>query len=153
MSYIGNSNTKRLHSPYCRAVPMIAPKHIVYTDDGDGFPVYCHWCGNKGHSRGGRQMVFDEFMELEGSKVEQCFDKRYLYVFDEVGCLHKHGVYHDDKEEGKGMVLMYPHDGGVEVEGKEGKWWIYYQCEICGYQTSLIKAMNMLARNGQSEGI
>ncbi|MDH7506229.1 MAG: hypothetical protein QHH15_00375 [Candidatus Thermoplasmatota archaeon] len=149
MSYIGNSNTKRLHSPYCRAVPMIAPKHIVNTNDGEGFPVYCHWCKNQGYGKGGRQMVFDEFMDLMGSNVEICYDKKYLNILTEVGCLQEHGIYHEDKEESKGIVLMYPHDGGYVVEGKEGKWWIYYQCEVCGYQTSLVKAMSRLARNGQ----
>ena len=151
MSYIGNKNTKRLHSPNCRAVPMIAPKHIVYTESGEGFYVYCHWCGNQGYPDGGRQVYLENY-GLEVNGIERCFDKKYVEVFDKVGCIDSDGEWHKGKEN-NGIVLMYPHDDGVEVQDKPGRWWIYYQCEVCGYQTSLHKAIGKLARMNRKDGV
>jgi len=41
---IGNTNTKRCHTPYCRAVPQIAAKHFVRTEHCNGFNVICKVC-------------------------------------------------------------------------------------------------------------
>ena len=54
--YIGNTNTKRLHSPDCRAVKMIAPKHIQYTEDGEGFHVLEMGVKPR-YRKGGRQWI------------------------------------------------------------------------------------------------
>lgn len=152
MSYIGNTNTRRLHHPGCRAVPMIAPEHIRYSEDGEGFPVVCKWCGCQGFHKG--QITLDEFkrggrnMKSEGeiigeytqgdSNIKECNEKQYVDIFREVGC-----IIDGEKE---GAILMYPHDGGVPVEGEIGKWWIFHVCSKCGHETSLEKSANKLLR-------
>lgn len=138
--YIGNTNTKRLHSPNCRAVKMIAPKHVQYTEDGEGFHVLCKWCKNQGYRKGGRQVEFDEYEILDMDGVQFCHDTRFKEILNKTGCLAHIGC--GDKHHGS--ILMYPHPGGVEVQDEEGKWWIFFQCGECGYQTSLTKAIHHL---------
>lgn len=36
-------------------------------------------------------------------------------------------------------IRMYPHDGGVEVEGEIGKQWVYAHCNSCQYDSALWK--------------
>ena len=142
MAYIGNKNTKRLHAPGCRAVPMIAPKHLAYSDNGEGFPVPCKWCGNKGHKKGGYQMTFDEYEILNMPEMKVCYDDRYIQIFEKTGCIQHIG----DGDKFKGMVLMYPHDNGVPVDGEDGLWWVFFQCSTCGYQTALWKALKKIEK-------
>lgn len=42
-------------------------------------------------------------------------------------------------------LLAYPHDGGLEDKDGE-KWWLYYECPTCGYQSSWWKILNQLER-------
>lgn len=146
--YVGNTNTKRLHSPGCRAVGMIAPKHVVYTESGEGFHVLCKWCGNQGY-RKGKQESFDEYDIMNMSGVEICHDHNIIKAMEKVGCID-YGLFH--KGENHGIVLMYPHEGGIPIEGREGKWWVFYQCEICGYQTSYKKAVHKLHEQMKEKG-
>jgi hypothetical protein len=51
----------------------------------------------------------------------------------------------------KGIIAMsdieeYPHDGGIEVPGKEGKWWVYVHCQRCGYDASWWKVIRRLKK-------
>ena len=47
------------------------------------------------------------------------------------------------------IVLCYPHEGGVEVDGFDEKQWVYFRCTGCGCDWSLQKLCNQLA---QAEG-
>jgi len=43
-------------------------------------------------------------------------------------------------------MQMYPHDGGIEVDGYEGKQWVYFECKDCGYCWALWKLLNRIDR-------
>lgn len=154
--YVGNTNTKRLHLPGCRAVPMIAPEHYEPSEDGEGFYVLCKWCKCQGYRKG--QTALDDFRGepmkenyqiieeyTEGGNIEVCHDEVYLKLFEEVGCISGHG--------NQGVVLMYPHGGGVPVEGCPGLYWVFFVCSHCGYETSHEKAIRKLQRERMADGV
>ena len=43
------------------------------------------------------------------------------------------------------VVQMYPHEGGIEIEGA-GKQWVYVHCNVCGYDTALWKLVRLIER-------
>ncbi len=126
---IGNSNTRKLHAPGCRAIKMMNRTHIVPTDGAHFVP--CKWCYAMDSSG---TTNLDRFKaDVLGTEV--CMDPKINAIFDKVGCLtcgSKHGI-----------VKMHPDDNGVRLVKEEGKWWIYFECD-CGYQTALWKAQNKL---------
>lgn len=134
---IGNTNTKRCHDPSCRAVKMIAPKHIQATD-GTGFHVLCKLCGSQGTRRVRTQKTLEHYANEDEMGIEECTDKKYLELFEVNGCIDCHSR--------EGKVLMHPHIAGVEVEGKPGKWWVYFECGRCKYETSYVKAINQIEK-------
>ena len=128
---IGNSNTGKLHAPGCRAIKMMTRTHIVPTDGAHFVP--CKWCYAVGDSRNSSLDRFKTHNEPEGTEI--CEDPKINDIFNKVGCLScgsKHGI-----------VKMHPDDNGVRLMKKQGKWWIYFECD-CGYQTALWKAINKL---------
>ena len=72
-------------------------------------------------------------------------DKLYLKLFEEVGCIWGHG--------NQGVVLMYPHSGGVEVEGEPLLQWVFHVCSHCGHETSHEKAIHKLQREKMADGV
>ncbi|RLJ01726.1 MAG: hypothetical protein DRP08_05190 [Candidatus Aenigmatarchaeota archaeon] len=36
-------------------------------------------------------------------------------------------------------IRCYPHKGGIEVKGYEGRQWVYMHCRKCGYDWALWK--------------
>lgn len=127
---IGNSNTGKLHSPGCRAISMMKNTHKVPTDGAHFVP--CKWC----YATGNAGYTLDKFKSKEdvpGTEVSE--DPKINDIFYKVGCLtcgSKHGI-----------VKMHPDDNGVRLIKKQGKWWIYFECD-CGYQTALWKAQHRL---------
>ena len=43
-----------------------------------------------------------------------------------------------------GDVRCYPHSGGVDVDGFEGRQWVYFHCPRCGYDMALPKILNQI---------
>ena len=124
-SLIGNSNTGKLHSPGCRAIDMMKEDHKVPTNGAHFTP--CKWC----HPTEPEQVNNPHQYQLEDQEeTEICQDHKINQLFQQAGC-----IYCDSKE---GIVKMYPHENGVRLLGKEGRWWIYFECN-CGYQTALWK--------------
>lgn len=39
-------------------------------------------------------------------------------------------------------IKAYPHEGGIHVEDREGKQWVYVHCSACGYDWALWKLVN-----------
>lgn len=125
-SLIGNSNTGKLHSPGCRAIDMMKNDHKVPTNGAHFTP--CKWC----YPAGPKQLEDPNKSKLEDQKqVEICQDPKINQLFQQVGCLTC-----GSKD---GIVKMYPHEHGSRLIGKEGLWWIYFECS-CGYQNALWKA-------------
>jgi hypothetical protein len=144
---IGNSNTGKLHQPGCRAIDMMKDSHKVETD-GFGFEN-CGWChGKSGYDD--KQSYLDHFHEKkkiaaakiptivktaiveDPEDVQICRDPRILKIFKESECINCHSK--------DGIVKMYPAEYGVRLLGDPHKrWWIYKECDHCGYQTSLRK--------------
>lgn len=123
-SLIGNSNTGKLHSPGCRAIDMMKEDHKVPTEGGHFIP--CKWChASKNHNN------FSQYIIEDLEDIEVCHDRKINQLFQQVGCLTC-----GSKD---GIVMMYPDANGVRLLGKEGRWWIYYECS-CGYQTAWWKA-------------
>lgn len=125
-SLIGNSNTGRLHSPGCRAIDIMKEGHKVPTNGAHFTP--CKWCypAGPGQLDNPNQSQWDEHEE-----TEICQDPKINQLFQQVGCL-----ICGSKD---GIVKMYPHEHGSRLIGKEGLWWISFECS-CGYQTALWKA-------------
>lgn len=139
--YVGNTNTKRCHSPSCRAVPTIYPEHVEPTEDGKGFYVLCKWCGVQGEPSKSQTRLEDFKVvtkEEQDAGIQDCEDGLYKKLFEATGC-----ITCKSKE---GRILMYPHSGGVKVEGIPGLWWVFFECDKCQYQTSFQKAINKLER-------
>lgn len=119
---IRNKNTGRLHADGCPAIGMMNPKNID-PQNPDG--KICKWCGATEHQIGG-DYGDDPF------KSVPCHDQKINSILEEVGCTlcgSKHGI-----------VLMYPHDGGLEVKDAIGKQWVYFHCYDCNYDTNFKKA-------------
>ena len=123
---IGNSNTGVLHEPGCRAIDMMNQDHEVPTNGAHFRP--CGWC--KPGLGNSYQTKLKNNKKIDG--LENCEDPKIIRLFQE--CLSCGS--HD------GIVKMYPHSEGVRILGKEGKWWVYFECFDCGYETALWKAMN-----------
>jgi hypothetical protein len=128
---IGNSNTGRLHSLDCSAIDMMREDHKIPTD-GDGFTPcgWCHACGGTSYSGQSHNTTEDP----EGTEI--CIDKKVNQLFHHTGCLSCRSK--------KGIVKMYPDIHGVRLIGRNGHWWIYLECDKCGYQTAWWKAKNKL---------
>ena len=129
-SFIGNSNTGRLHSPGCSAIDMMKEDHKVPTNGGHFTP--CKWCHAAGpeHLNNPTQDYGEDHMG-----IEICRDPKINRLFQQVGCLTC-----GSKE---GIVKMFPDENGARLLGKEGRWWIYLECS-CGYQTAWWKAKRQL---------
>ena len=126
---IGNNNTGKLHSLDCSAIPMMREDHKIPTD-GTGFTP-CSWC----HACSGHETLFKkENKDFEGIQI--CMDKRVIQLFKKAGCASCNSK--------KGIIKMFSDPHGVRLIGKEGHWWIYFECEKCGYQTAWWKAINKL---------
>ena len=81
--------------------------------------------------------VSEAEMEEFDMGIVRCYDQYALRVFREVGCINCGGK--------DGVVKMYPHRGGHRVKvpyGVDGFYWIYFECDKCQYQSSLVKAEN-----------
>jgi hypothetical protein len=127
---IGNSNTGRLHSPDCSAIDMMTEDHKIPTDGCHFTPCgWCHACG------GGNTLNINHSLseDLEGTEI--CMDKKVNQLFHQTGCLSCGSK--------NGVVKMFPDTHGVRLLGREGHWWIYFEC-ACGYQTAWWKAKNHL---------
>lgn len=124
MSYMGNTNTKVFHEYGCRAIDMMVDEHKKDTETGEGYRPCC-WCNPSG---GSYQSVMDDY-ELEIG-IQECHDPNHFKTFKESGCLSCHAGVLD------GTVKMFPDDGGVEVQGQKGKFWVYLECNKCGYQSA-----------------
>lgn len=140
---IGNTNTKRIHDPGCRAVNMIAPEHRVDGADLGTFWKLCKWCkvgGTERSIRGYkkamnfRQEEQSTFDEIPG--ILDCHDPTFQKLFRATGCLACNSKL--------GTIKMMQDDKGVEVKGQNGRWWVFFECENCGYQTAWWKAYQRL---------
>jgi hypothetical protein len=130
---IGNSNTGKLHEIGCRAIWMMKSEHKVPTN-GDGFEP-CGWCKGGSALNEYKKITLDNFHEEkfeDPRDIVICRDPRIEKIFRETGCIEC-----GSKD---GIVKMYPVPHGVKLLGKPGRWWIYFECSHCGYQTSLRKA-------------
>lgn len=128
MGFIANTNTGKYHEFGCKAIDMMLEEHKLEVESGEGWNP-CHWCRP---GLGDWQSVLSKRAFEEKNGVIICRDSRAQKILTEVGCLHCHAK--------SGEVVMYPHSGGQQVEGHPGKWWIYLECDKCGYQTALWKA-------------
>lgn len=135
---IGNSNTGVLHEAGCRAIDMMNHAHEVPTNGAHFRP--CGWCKpGLGKSETYQTRLKNE-TKIEG--LESCEDPRIIKIFHEcLGCGSTDGI-----------VKMYPHSDGVRILGKQGKWWVYFECFDCGYETALWKAQAKL-KNKAAEGV
>ena len=136
---IGNSNTGKLHAPGCRAIGMMKHTHKVPTDGAHFKP--CKWCyaiGKSGHKS------LDNFRSRrdEPDDIENCYDPKIERIFAGVKC---------DCGSTDGILKMRPHNGGVRLLNRQGKWWIWRECFDCGHQLSLVHALEK--RKSMKEGI
>lgn len=119
---IGNSNTGRLHSPECSAIDMMREDHKIPTDGGHFTPCgWCHACGGTSYSEQGHRNTEDP----EGTEIS--LDKKVNQLFNLTGCLSCGSK--------QGVVKMFPDTHSARLQGREGHWWIYFECR-CGYQTA-----------------
>jgi hypothetical protein len=127
---IGNSNTGKLHSSDCSAINMMREDHKIPTEGGHFTPCgWCHACVGTSYNEQSHSNTEDP----EGT--ENCMDKKMNQLFNLTGCLSCGSK--------KGVVKMFPDTHGVRLLGREGHWWIYFECS-CGYQTAWWKAKNYL---------
>lgn len=74
------------------------------------------------------------------------------YTVEELQEIQQKGseVCHCWKTRDKTCILkyidMYEHDGGVFVEGKKEKQWVYFTCSRCNYQWALHKVLHRIER-------
>ena len=123
---IGNSNTGRLHSPECSAIDTMKEDHKIPTDGGQFTPCgWCHECGGTNCANTDQNNTEDP----EGTEI--CTDKKVNQLFHQTGCL--------SCQSKNGLVKMFPDKHGVRLLGRQGHWWIYFEC-TCGYQTAWWKA-------------
>lgn len=145
MSYIFNKNHNRTHLPGCRAVDMMnRDKNEVEVEEPQGH--LCLWChpGTGSHCRS-RQTALGRSRQDDGLNPhigeEICTDPSVREIFKKAGCI--------DCGSSLGDIRMYPHEGGIEVSGHSGKWWVYFSCFDCGYENALWKALNKLKSQSQ----
>jgi hypothetical protein len=110
---------------------MMREDHIIPTD-GDGFTPcgWCHACGKTSHLN----TFQDKSKDPEGTEI--CRDKKVIQLFKQTGCL--------SCKSKKGIIKMHPDKHGVRLLKREGHWWIYLECNKCGYQTAWWKAKQKL---------
>lgn len=131
MPYVFNKNHNRTHVTGCRAVDMMnREKNEVPVDEPRGY--ICKWC-NPGSSHGNGQT----FEEDRRAGIEICTDPFIRDIFKKAGCLNGCGSLGDIK-------MFRDDESGVEIQGHDGKWWVYLECFECGYQTALWKAQQRL---------
>jgi len=128
MSYVFNKNHNRTHEPNCRAVGMMnRDKNEVEVEEPRGHG--CKWCGTPGgyisYPSREQDTGLDPYI---GERI--CHDPTFRNVLKKNGC--SCGSHQGD-------IRMHPHDGGVQVPGENGTWWIYFHCYKCGHDTSLSK--------------
>ncbi len=70
--------------------------------------------------------------QAEGPQIEVCRDAKLNRQLSQSGCVSC-GSH-------QGVVKIFPDEHGARIVGKEGKWWIYFECQDCGYQTAWWKA-------------
>lgn len=133
---IGNSNTNKVHSPGCRAIGMMKQEHMITTEDGEGYDS-CGWC----HAQGSIRTPTQSHLKLTesdpiGTKI--CNDPYFINLFTLSGCLGCKGH--------EGTVKMFQDPQGATVKGEKGHWWIYLECDHCGYQTAWWKAEQRLTQ-------
>jgi hypothetical protein len=129
-SLIGNSNTGRLHSLDCSAIDMMREDHKIPTDGGGFTP--CGWC----HACGGENSLnINPIPSEDPEGTEICIDKKVNQLFYQTECLSCGSK--------NGVVKMFPDTNGVRLLGRNGHWWIYFECD-CGYQTAWWKAKQKL---------
>jgi len=129
MSFVFNKNHNRTHVPGCRAVGMMnRVKNEIIVDEPKGH--ICLWCGA---SLGHGQTTLDSD-RVRG--VEICTDPYIRDIFKKAGCLNGCGNLGD--------IKMFPDESGVEVEGRKGKFWVYFECFECGYQSAFWKIIHKL---------
>jgi hypothetical protein len=127
---IGNNNTGRLHSPECSAIDMMREDHKIPTNGGHFTPCgWCHACRSENSLNGDQSLSEDP----EGTEI--CIDKKVNQLFHQTGCFSC-----GSKD---GVVKMFPDTYGARLLGREGHWWIYFEC-VCGYQTAWWKAIQKL---------
>jgi hypothetical protein len=61
----------------------------------------------------------------EGTEI--CTDKKVNQLFHQTGCL--------SCQSKNGIVKMFPDKHEVRLLGRQGHWWIYFEC-TCEYQTA-----------------
>ena len=132
--YIFNTNHNRTHYPGCRAVTdMMAEKHKLPVDEPRGH--LCGWCF-RGTGLNKNQVKFEKNNEDSRIGAEICTDPAIRNLFKKAGCLNGCGNLGD--------IKMFPDESGIEVSGLEGKFWVYFECYECGYQTAWWKALHKI---------
>lgn len=139
MSYVYNRNHNRTHYPDCHAVDMMnRDKNEIRVAQPRGRSCkLCNpgtKCCNRSRSQLGRSRQDDGLNPHIGEEI--CTDPSVREIFKKAGCI--------DCGSSLGDIRMYPHDGGIEVSGRSGKWWVYFSCFDCGYESVLWKALNKL---------
>lgn len=128
-NYIFNRNHNRTHTPGCRAISMMnRDKNEIPTDEIQG--PHCKWCLGQGYtSRTPKKQSLNSHI---GEEI--CTDPTIRDIFKKSGCINCHSHLGDTR--------MYPSTDGIKVEGRPGKWWVYFSCFECRYETALWKAIN-----------
>jgi hypothetical protein len=129
MSWCYNTNTGKIHEWGCRAIDMMRDDHKQEAYSLAGDP--CGWCkptGNEFQSR------VDEQDSSMG--ISFCHEHAYLHLFAQTGCLSCGSK--------AGVVKKMPHDGGIPLKDETGKWWVFFECDKCHYQTAWWKAEKRL---------
>lgn len=129
--YMGNCNTLIFHDFGCSDILEMNEEHKVETNNERGLYRPC------GHCKPGMNKFIkslDDFRTArdEPDDIELCMDPKIERLFENVEC---------DCGSSDGILKMRPHEGGVRLLNRDGKWWIYRECYSCGYQLSLNKAI------------
>jgi hypothetical protein len=116
---------------HCAACENAKPKTRCKCSCGGVF----HAINNIKNETEGRAMNEQVGGEL-GEMIKKLKGKR----FECLGTCHKKHTIR--------VLLAYPHDGGLaDKDGK--KWWLYYECDDCGYQTSWWKIQRRIEEHGE----
>ena len=140
--YIFNTNHNRTHYPECRAVThMMTEEHKLPVDETRGH--LCGWCF-RGTALDKEQTTLKEKSDADHAiGAEICTDPNIRTIFKKAGCLNGCGNLGD--------IKMFPdQDAGIEISGRPGKWWVYFECYDCGYQTAWLKALRLIQAEEQA---
>lgn len=128
--YMGNCNTGVYHVMGCHDINAMLDEHKIETDNEEGIYRPC------GHCKPGiaKFRKFDSFKSSKDQPgdVELCYDPRIERIFVGIKC---------DCGSSDGILKMRPHDGGVRLLNRQGKWWVWRECYSCGHQLSLVHAI------------